>query len=223
MDKICKNCGKKFERKKEVSYKRWETQEFCSKECHYKQGYESFVCKNCGTKFQRRKADKFKQYCCENCKKEYRKQHADEFGGFKKGHKSYGAKPWLGKKMPEEMRIKISKSLTNNPKVLKRARVFAETHSKENHWNWKGGVTPVNHAIRNSHEYVVWRNKVYARDFWTCQDCGKKCNGKSIVAHHLKSFNDFPELRFIVSNGVTLCRSCHKKRHEDIGGDTRFS
>jgi len=43
------------------------------------------------------------------------------------------------------------------------------------------------------------------------------------VAHHLKTFKDYPELRFDVDNGQTLCRSCHKKVHEEIGKKTRFS
>ena len=43
------------------------------------------------------------------------------------------------------------------------------------------------------------------------------------VAHHLKTFKDYPELRFDVDNGQTLCRSGHKKVHEEIGKKTRFS
>jgi hypothetical protein len=89
------------------------------------------------------------------------------------------------------------------------------------HWNWKGGRTPELHRLRQSKEYKDWRNAVYRRDYWTCQVCGEK--PKNIVAHHLKSFNDYPALRYSVENGQTLCRSCHKIVHSEIGEATRFT
>jgi hypothetical protein len=91
---------------------------------------------------------------------------------------------------------------------------------KEKHWNWKGGKTPINHLLRNSVEYNNWRKAVYRRDKWTCQMCGEK--QKHPIAHHLKPFNDYMELRFEINNGITLCRSCHKKIHKEIGLLTRF-
>ncbi len=47
----------------------------------------------------------------------------------------------------------------------------------------------------------------------TCQDCGDS-RGGNLVAHHIKAFASYPDLRFEVSNGLTLCKSCHAKRHE---------
>lgn len=90
----------------------------------------------------------------------------------------------------------------------------------EAHWNWKGGKTSVNHRLRNTQEYKAWRDAVYKRDCWTCQHCNYK--GKDIVAHHIKPFNEYPKLRHTVSNGITLCRPCHKNVHSEIGVSTRF-
>jgi 5-methylcytosine-specific restriction endonuclease McrA len=60
----------------------------------------------------------------------------------------------------------------------------------------------------NSPEYKAWRKAVYARDRYRCRLCGGK--GK-LQAHHVKRWADHPELRFAVSNGVTLCKACHQK------------
>ncbi len=58
-------------------------------------------------------------------------------------------------------------------------------------------------------EYRLWREAVFTRDDWTCQDCRKR--GGNLVADHVKSWAEHPELRYDVSNGRTLCVPCHKK------------
>ena len=47
------------------------------------------------------------------------------------------------------------------------------------------------------------------RDNWTCVLCGKR--GGTLEVDHIKQFAYYPELRFKVSNGRTLCKDCHKK------------
>ena len=82
---------------------------------------------------------------------------------------------------------------------------------KEQHWNWKGGISGANVLIRQSSEYKVWRKKVFERDAWTCQHCG--ATKVWIHAHHIKDFSTHEDLRFEISNGITLCRRCHYKVH----------
>jgi 5-methylcytosine-specific restriction endonuclease McrA len=83
--------------------------------------------------------------------------------------------------------------------------------SKSNHWNWKGGISK-NHR-RETKEYIDWRNSIYRKDKFICQVCKKHCKD-DIVAHHIKSWNNFPELRYDLQNGMVLCRSCHIKEHK---------
>ena len=108
----------------------------------------------------------------------------------------------------------------NNSKLYCSKECRSQDSCGENHWNWKGGITSENRKQRQSKEYNDWRKAVYKRDYWTCQDC--KIKQKHPIAHHLKTWNEYPEERFNKDNGITLCRSCHKIRHKEIGMKTRF-
>jgi len=82
----------------------------------------------------------------------------------------------------------------------------------ESHPKWKGGVAPRNHLIRTSSKYKEWRLAVFERDNYTCQNCrAHSGNGKAVYlhAHHIYPFAKYPEKRFDVNNGLTLCIDCH--------------
>ena len=67
--------------------------------------------------------------------------------------------------------------------------------------------------VMDSPEYRKWRWTVFRRDNYTCQICGKKVSGH-IEAHHIKSWKDYPDLRYDIDNGITLCKECHKEIHK---------
>lgn len=62
----------------------------------------------------------------------------------------------------------------------------------------------------NTPEYSEWRKLVRKRDNSTCQmpNCGSK---QKIKVHHILRWADAPSLRFVVDNGICLCRTCHDK------------
>jgi hypothetical protein len=109
--------------------------------------------------------------------------------------KRNNTKYWLGKSHTEETKQKISK-------ISKERSLSGELHP-----NWKGGITPIHIAIRNSEEARKWRKAVFGRDNYTCVECGTK--GGYLVADHIKGFSAYPELRFDIDNGRTLCKDCN--------------
>lgn len=86
--------------------------------------------------------------------------------------------------------------------------------TKKFHWNYKGGITPENKLIRSSEENRLWRLRVFERDKFKCQGCGQV--GGKLHAHHIKEFAKYPDERFEVSNGLTLCKSCHNNIHRKV-------
>lgn len=91
----------------------------------------------------------------------------------------------------------------------------AKKSNKENHWNWHGGINDVNDTIRKSWEYKQWRQEVYKRDNFTCRRCGD--SKIALNAHHILNFSNHEELRFDISNGITLCEDCHREFHNAYG------
>ncbi len=80
--------------------------------------------------------------------------------------------------------------------------------------NWRGGISRAYKNGYYSAAYKRWRQEVFERDNYTCQKCGAKSgNGKHnyLTPHHIKSFAEYPELRYEVSNGITVCEDCHSK------------
>jgi len=51
-----------------------------------------------------------------------------------------------------------------------------------------------------------WRILVYKRDGYKCRICS---SGSRIEAHHILRWAEYPELRYQVNNGITLCHDHH--------------
>ncbi len=132
--------------------------------------------------------------------------------------------PMKGKEMSEESRKKMSEAAKNRPSNRIGKKHTEETRKKiseltrertdrgEDHYNYKHGKAQRNLNDRRKPEYLEWRDAVFKRDNYTCQKCGDNTGG-NLRAHHIEPFAKYPELRFDVTNGVTLCHTCHELEH----------
>ena len=153
-----------------------------------------------------------------------------------KEHKRIISLGLKGRIVSKETRLKMSKANKGKiPKNLEKWRKKgSEARKGKPSWNkglkgynsgekshfWKGGITPINRIIRHSLEYKLWRTAVFERDNYTCIWCGDN-KGGNLEADHIKPFALFPELRFAIDNGRTLCKTCHKTT-DTYGGRERI-
>jgi len=81
-------------------------------------------------------------------------------------------------------------------------------------WNFLG-ISSENKMQRNCADYALFRRMCFERDNFICQKTG--ISGGELEVHHINNFADFPELRFDVSNGITLSKQSHREFHKKYG------
>lgn len=98
-----------------------------------------------------------------------------------------------------------------------REKMIALLPRGENHWKWikdrkkvKTGERSLNDPLQKG-----WRKAVKTRDGWTCKIADENCSGK-LEAHHILPWSKFPELRYQINNGITLCHAHHPRKKEDV-------
>jgi len=86
----------------------------------------------------------------------------------------------------------------------------------ESHPNWKGGVR-VQRKYRDciDIEHRIWSKKVKERDNYTCRACNRRY--VELQSHHILSYKNYPDKRYDINNGVTLCTKCHIEFHKTYG------
>lgn len=221
--RACASCGKDFE----VFACR--TGLYCSRKCanagligksageknpSWAGGPETCSCQICGAEFKTKQANidrGWGRFCSRKCKvlaqfTEMVELACDVCGVLFKRYPSDVAKSAAR----EHEGVHCSKKC--------RGVVLGESQRGEANSQWRGGITPENTRIRQSVEGLYWREAVLKRDDYTCRHCGAKGSkrrGAAVVlhVHHIKGFAAFPELRFDVDNGLTLCIPCHHKVH----------
>lgn len=163
---------------------------------HYQKYLTKRVCERCGNSFDayiynvRRGWGRF---CSNSCSK--------------KGNSNR-----VGKVLSTESRFRISQSLKKRYELGELVSPLVSLgivgRRGEKSPNWRGGKTLIGQMIRRSLTYKEWRMSILQRDDFTCQECGTR--GGKLHVDHIKSFADYPELRFDKTNARTLCIPCHR-------------
>jgi hypothetical protein len=152
---------------------------------------------------------------------------------FKKGNKirNTGRTRFkVGHRESKETKVKRSKSMLGNKNCVgkepwNKGKIGYSILStrKENHWNWKGGITSLNQKLRKSLMWELWRKTIFERDNYTCRKCRVQSGfGRTIHLHphHIINLSTclnqkLFHLIFNLNNGLTLCEDCHKEIHKN--------
>lgn len=222
--KYCKKCGKAMPRRRNQQACRWAKTNYCSIRCS-KLKVEPRICPICNIEFTPRqdlRMGKKVTYCskkcadiakvgvnyqpyvrikktCVICGSEFDVIPARQFSKHTCSKECHIV--WLKKRIVSlKTRIKISQS-----------------HLKEKAYNWKGDNTTriERKTLMSRMDYRIWRLSIFNRDNFTCQECGKR--GIHLQAHHIKPWSIYPNLRYDINNGITLCKECHKKTDSYCG------
>lgn len=62
--------------------------------------------------------------------------------------------------------------------------------------------------------YLRWSREVKVRDHYSCVICGER---SKLNSHHLNAWASFPDERYDLDNGVTLCEIHHEMFHDIYG------
>ena len=127
----------------------------------------------------------------------------------------------MGHKDSEATRYKksLARIGSKNPQYGKRGELSTM-------WGRRGLLSPnynpnlTEHDRRNYRQVEIstWRRSVMERDHFTCQITGRK--GGKLVAHHLDSWNAFPDKRLDINNGITINKALHDLFHQIYGKGT---
>lgn len=75
---------------------------------------------------------------------------------------------------------------------------------------YKDGKSLLREKARYGNKLKKWREAIFKRDNYTCQQCGSK---GCMHAHHIQGWAENKLTRFNINNGITLCEICHGKIH----------
>src|SRR5690606_38728044 len=110
----------------------------------------------------------------------------------------------------DEARLKISVKLKGLPSKLK--GIKKPNFTGKNNPNWIKDRTKLRQSERKDKDtkYRYWRKEIRKRDRNECQLLSGDCCGR-LESHHIFNWTDYPELRYELTNGITLCAFHHPR------------
>ena len=126
----------------------------------------------------------------------------------------------LNKKMSEETKKKISKKnkghlvSTETRKNISMNSIGKRT--KEKSYQWIKDRTKLKKSEKKhlDGQYREWMFSIKNRDGWKCRLFNDDCSGR-LESHHIFNWIEYPELRYILTNGITLCAFHHPRGREE--------
>ena len=77
--------------------------------------------------------------------------------------------------------------------------------------------------IFNDYYLGKWSRIVRIRDLKICQVCDNECPTLYSHAHHIFPKGIYPELAYMLWNGITCCAKCHARVvHSSVGNESAF-
>ena len=187
----CDRCGKEFKRNPHAVNRH--EKHYCSRAC--KHPPVIVQCLNCGKEFRTSPSSK-SRYCSKICCDSHDIRNQQRSETVKKAWQS------------PEKRQRIMEGIARRSKS---PIWLSAPHFQRGESNPRFKHDKKQNQRFERYDYKLWRLSVFRRDNFTCQKCGAK--GGRIHAHHIQRWSTHPELRYEVSNGITLCVQCHSDVH----------
>lgn len=131
--------------------------------------------------------------------------------------------PFLGKTHSDATRAILSARASVPKPYLRGERNGMSGRTGTSNPRYKDGSSPERQRLYASGVGKETLRQVYARDQYRCVRCGApKTKPRSLHAHHIKPWAGNPELRFDLSNFVTLCRNCHSWVHSKANSEGEY-
>lgn len=102
------------------------------------------------------------------------------------------------------------RNLNKRDKEKQRFAMSSRKGSLHPKWIEDRTVAMEKHRLRGTQEWRLWRESVFNRDKFTCRECN--LTGGFLEPHHIIPLRLDIAKVFDLSNGITLCRECHKKQ-----------
>ncbi len=199
-NKHCMSCGAALIKPPKYSLRQWAARKACSNGCSAKIRTRGRVkkCLKCQNEFFWRPSMRVGEHCSHRCA-------------------SLGQKRTLGKrwKVADTSNMKMSPEHRRYLAALNKLRVGPLHH------RWITDRTKLKKSgdsekDRRSSACVTWRLQIRTRDGWRCKIANEHCAGR-LEVHHILGWTEFPELRYELNNGITLCHAHHPRgRAEEL-------